>query len=106
MPRGVGVRVPLSARATAFGSRFFCADKGTRSACCASADLSMVGCCLLCKYSTKLGSSFLVLVQMQALFAVCSCEDSYSKLGHRPIICQIYATFALESKSARHREVF
>ena len=37
-----------------FGSRFFCADKGTRSACCASADLSMVGCCLLCKYSCLL----------------------------------------------------
>ena len=33
-------------------------------------------------------------------------EDSYSNLGHRPIICQIYATFALESKSTRHREVF
>ena len=26
-------------------------DKGTRSACCASADLSMVGCCLLRKSS-------------------------------------------------------
>ena len=54
MPRGVGVRVPLSARATAFGSRFFCADKGTRSAWGASADLSMVGCCLLRKFSCLL----------------------------------------------------
>ena len=50
MPRGVGVRVPLSARATAFGSRFFCADKGTRSACSASAELSagIFGVTLLC----------------------------------------------------------
>lgn len=31
------------ARATAFGSRFFCADKGTRTSCSASGDLSAWG---------------------------------------------------------------
>ena len=42
MPRGVGVRVPLSAQKRSITGRFF-AYKGTRTDCGGSGDLSSVG---------------------------------------------------------------
>ena len=57
MPRGVGVRVPLSARrrATKVVRLFFCADKGTRTDCGGSADLSAAIDCASCYATTNIG---------------------------------------------------
>ena len=54
MPRGVGVRVPLSAQKRPVEGRFS-ADKGARTDCGGSADLSAVINCASCYATTNIG---------------------------------------------------
>ena len=55
MPRGVGVRVPLSAQARHFFECRVFAYKGTRTRCGGSADLSVVIDCASCDTTTNIG---------------------------------------------------
>ena len=59
MPRGVGVRVPLSALIQDEQRKLFvfflCADKGTRTDCGGSADLSAMIDCASCDATTNIG---------------------------------------------------